>query len=110
MTSIASNKSMGYTGYTPEVEAQYKKQADSSKLVVQQQEFKRAEQLGSQMNLAKQEGDQLKAQAASRSSNSTNNVSSNTVNNVNNSNTTVVKPAPSPGKRPSNVSDLIWSY
>jgi len=110
MTSIASNKSMGYTGYTPEVEAQYKKQADSSKLVVQQQEFKRAEQLGSQMNLAKQEGDQLKAQATSRSGNSTNNVSSNTVNNVNNSNTTVVKPAPSPGKRPSNVSDLIWSY
>jgi hypothetical protein len=112
MTSIASNKSMGYAGYTPEVEAQYKKQADSSKLVVQQPEYKRAEQLGSQMNLAKQEGDQLKAQAdaASRSGNSTNNVSSNTVNNVSNSNTTVVKPAPSPGKRPSNVSDLIWSY
>jgi hypothetical protein len=112
MSSIASSKSMGYAGYTPEVEAQYKKQADSSKLVVQQPEYKRAEQLGSQMNLAKQEGDQLKAQAdaASRSGNSTNNVSSNTVNNVNNSNTTVVKPAPSPGKRPSNVSDLIWSY
>jgi phage-related protein len=92
--------------------AKRQRREKQNELVVQEPESKRAEQLGSQMNLAKQEGDQLKAQAdaASRSGNSTNNVSSNTVNNVNNSNTTVVKPAPSPGKRPSNVSDLIWSY
>jgi hypothetical protein len=111
MSAISLSKSMGNKNYPSEVEAQYKKQVDASNLVVDQPQNKRAVELGSAMSVARNESEQLKSQAegAKSGGGGTNNISSNTVNNVSNSNTTVVRPSPSPGKRPSNVSELIWS-
>jgi hypothetical protein len=73
---------------------------------IQAPSIKKGEMAGNQMNEATVERNSMEYAPKVPNINA---VNSNTINNVsNNSNTTVVKPPPSPTRRPDNASEILW--